>query len=463
MADNSNPNQTSLGVSAARTLATVTKTPPQMRGISSRWLLQLLPWVQTTGGVYRVNRRKMIRLDEGRVSFTGSGDDIALVPLSLRALPMLRTYRNNGVIETIAAAFSVQTFDAGAELTTAGAAVDKIILIAHGKVELLTTGEYGETIVSDVVGGGDYLGNNPLPEQTWSFTAKAATAVTAFVLTVENWLTLVSDAPNSLGNYIDDYNGSLELPQDADGESLISISTDHAPETALAGTFVDYDPGPREYELSVAQTVLRISTRVADLYNDPYNQTEQQLRLTIEALRERQEYELINDPSFGLLANVDVSQRVFTQSGPPTPDDFDNLLERVSDNPEFFLAHPKTIAAFGHQCSRQGLYPATVAFSGHQVPAWRGIPIFSCSKLPISATRTSSVLLMRTGEQNRGVVGLHQVGIPDEVEPSLSVRFMGIDDTAVISYLITAYYSAAVLVPDALAMLEGVQLGVPPV
>jgi hypothetical protein len=277
------------------------------------------------------------------------------------------------------------------------------------------------------------------------------------------WLTLVANAPDSLNNHLDNYNGELELPQHDNGESLISLHTDHPPESLLGSTFVDYDPGPREYELSVAQTVLRISTRVADLYNDPYNQTEQQLRLTIEALRERQEYELINDPSFGLLANVDVGQRVFTQSGPPTPDDFDNLLERVSNNPEFFLAHPKTIAAFGHQCSRRGIYPTTTEFSGHQVPAWRGIPIFSCSKLPVSATRTSSVLLMRTGEQNRGVVGLHQVGIPDEIEPSLSVRFMGIDETAVISYLVTAYYSAAVLVPDALAMLEGVQLGVPPV
>jgi hypothetical protein len=462
MADDSNPNQTSLGVSAAKTLATVTKTPPQMHGISSRWLLRLLPWVQTAGGVYRVNRRLVVRVDEGRVSFTGSGESIELVPLSLRGLPKLRHFPNDAVIEAIAAGFSRLDYAAGAEIVTAGTAVDKIVLIAHGKVELLTTGEYGESVVSDLLGGGDHIGQNPNPEQTWDFTAKAATAVTAFELTVANWLTLVSDNPDTLGVHLDNYNGGLEIPQHDNGESLVSFSTDHAAETSLGGVFADYDPGPREYELSVAQTVLRICTRVADLYNDPYNQTEQQLRLTIEALRERQEFELINDPNFGLLANVDVNQRVFTQSGPPTPDDFDNLLERVSNNPEFFLAHPKTIAAFGHQCSRRGIYPATTEFSGHQVPAWRGIPIFSCSKIPISAARTSSVLLMRTGEQNRGVVGLHQAGIPDEVEPSLSVRFMGIDETAVISYLVTAYFSAAILVPDAIAVLEGAQLGVPP-
>ena len=67
---------------------------------------------------------------------------------------------------------------------------------------------------------------------------------------------------------------------------------------------------------------------------------------------------------------------------------------------------------------------------------------------------------MRTGEEDRGVVGLHQTGIPDEYEPSLSVRFMGIDEKAIISYLVSIYYSVSVLVPDALGVLEDVQIGV---
>jgi hypothetical protein len=57
------------------------------------------------------------------------------------------------------------------------------------------------------------------------------------------------------------------------------------------------------------------------------------------------------------------------------------------------------------------------------------------------------------------VVGLYQTGIPDEYEPGLNVRFMGIDTSAIMSYLVTAYYSAAVLVPDALGVLENVELG----
>ena len=66
---------------------------------------------------------------------------------------------------------------------------------------------------------------------------------------------------------------------------------------------------------------------------------------------------------------------------------------------------------------------------------------------------------MRTGEESQGVVGLHQTGIPDEYQPSLSVRFMNINEQAIMSYLVSAYYSCAVLVPDALGILENVELG----
>ena len=64
--------QLSLGTGAARNLATTTKTPPQMQGISSRWLLRVLPWVQVHGGVYRVNRRLNYSVGDGRVTFTNA-------------------------------------------------------------------------------------------------------------------------------------------------------------------------------------------------------------------------------------------------------------------------------------------------------------------------------------------------------------------------------------------------------
>ncbi len=128
-------------------------------------------------------------------------------------------------------------------------------------------------------------------------------------------------------------------------------------------------------------------------------------------------------------------------------------------DPSVILAHPRAIAAIGRECSRRGLYPQSVDHEGHSVPAWRGVPILPCNKIPVTPQGSTSVLAMRTGEKAQGVVGLHQTGIPDEYSPGLSVRFMGINEKAVMSYLVSAYYSAAVLVPDALGVLEDVEIG----
>ena len=123
------------------------------------------------------------------------------------------------------------------------------------------------------------------------------------------------------------------------------------------------------------------------------------------------------------------------------------------------FAHPRTIAAFLRECTRAGLYPENTPLLDSTVPAWRGIPLLPCNKIPISEQLTSSVIVMRTGEDNEGVIGLHQTGLPDEVEPGLSARFMGINEKAVMNYLVTTYFSAAVLVPDALGVLEDCQVG----
>jgi hypothetical protein len=278
------------------------------------------------------------------------------------------------------------------------------------------------------------------------------------MLSRQDFEQLAEQSP-ALREHVANWRSGAERPHNEYGEAEIGMSAGHAGEAVLPGTFVDYELKPREYELSVAQTVLRVHSRVSDLYNQPMSQLDQQLRLTIEALRERQEHEMVNNAEFGLLHNADFSQRIRTRSGPPTPDDLDDLLATVWKDPAFFLAHPQAIAAFGRECSKRGVYPQAAEFSGHRVPAWRGVPIFPCNKIPVSAARTTSFLLMRTGQENQGVIGLHQTGIPDEYQPSLSVRFMNINEKAVVSYLVSAYYSCAVLVPDALGVLEDVELG----
>ena len=94
------------------------------------------------------------------------------------------------------------------------------------------------------------------------------------------------------------------------------------------------------------------------------------------------------------------------------------------------------------------------------------MPIFPTEKLnvdgkakPKSHGGKTNILLMRVGEKKQGVIGLFQPGLPGEQTPGLSVRFMGINNKALASYLISLYCSVAVLTEDAIAVLEDVEVG----
>jgi hypothetical protein len=264
------------------------------------------------------------------------------------------------------------------------------------------------------------------------------------------WLThLMSWIPVESGVY------RLNKVKDADSVEVDCSTRD---ERALPQTFVDYIENPREYNLSAVHTVLDVHTRVSDLYSKPYNQISEQLRLTIETIKERQESELINNKEYGLLHSIAPAQHIKTRTGPPTPDDMDELITKVWKEPGFFLLHPVAIAAFGRECTRRGVPPPTVSLFGSQFLTWRGIPLIPSDKVPLNNGKTK-ILLLRTGESRQGVVGLYQPNLPGEQSPGLSVRFMGINEKAIASYLVSLYCSLAVLVDDAIAVLDDVETG----
>jgi hypothetical protein len=227
------------------------------------------------------------------------------------------------------------------------------------------------------------------------------------------WLThLLQWVPVEAGIY------RLNRVKDA---SSVTVDCSVRDERVLPQTYVDYEEHPREYMLSSVNTVLDVHTRVSDLYSNPYNQISEQLRLTIETVKERQESELINNAEYGLLHNIAPSQKIPTRKGPPTPDDLDELLTKVWKEPGFFLAHPVAIAAFGRECTRRGVPPPTAPLLGTQFLTWRGVPLIPSDKVGITDGRTN-IILVRTGERKQGVVGLYQPNLPGEQSPGLSVR-----------------------------------------
>lgn len=255
--------------------------------------------------------------------------------------------------------------------------------------------------------------------------------------------------------------GTYRVNRTKEGDTTVPLVCSSKTDQEIPSSYVDYVEKPREYNLSSIKAVLGVHTRVSDLYSSPHDQLKEQLRLTIESLKEKQEFEILNNPDYGLLKVAAPSMRFPTRKGPPTPDDLDDMLARVWKEPGFFVAHPRGIAAFGRECTRRGVPPPTISLFGNQFLTWRGVPLIPSDKVPVTGkpgASKSSFLLMRTGEAKQGVVGLLQSGLPGEQSPGLSVRFMGINDHSVASYLISLYCSAAVLMDDALGVLESVDV-----
>jgi hypothetical protein len=134
-----NPAQT-LDVRTARNLATTTKTAPQLQGISPRWLLSLLPWVQVESGTYRVNRVKIVLRPDKRIEALTEGGEAKINPENLRTLSLFQPL-DGETLERIASKLSAEKAAAGDIVVTEGELGDKFFIIAKGKVELGSTGD----------------------------------------------------------------------------------------------------------------------------------------------------------------------------------------------------------------------------------------------------------------------------------------------------------------------------------
>ena len=254
-----------------------------------------------------------------------------------------------------------------------------------------------------------------------------------------------------------------------EGNTPLEVLCSAKPKSAtIPQGFIDYEEKPREYILNSISTIINVNTQVQDVFSSPYDQTKEQLALAVESLRERQESQLINNDDYGLLKNVVDSQRIQPHNsvGAPTPDDLDELISKVWKEPSFFLAHPRAIAAFERECTRRGVPPVTANINGGTFILWRGIPLIPSDKMlvdglknPKSQSGKTNILLIRTGEAKRGVIGLYQNGMQGEQSRGLSIRFRGIDDKGIASYLLSMYCSAAILADDAIAVLEDVEVG----
>lgn len=460
--------QRSVTTSVARNLTNTSKTSPKMMSITPRWILDLLPWVQVDSGTYRVNRTKVELPSATRIGLEMTDFKGTVSAEALRSVPLFSGL-SDAVLGRIGTRFKVEEVSLGNKLVGEGEDLSKFIILASGQVEVLSKGVHGSDLRLALLTEGEFFGETELvSDQPSDISVRTITPCVLLTLSRKDLKVALGEEPSLVEEFQHAVSQHLQLRRIVNryGERNIDLVSGFAENVEIPETYVDYSPNPREYNLSAIQTVVRVHTRVSDLYNGPYDQLHEQMRLTIEGIRERQEWDLINSKRFGLIHSAAPAMRISTRYGAPTPDDLDDLLALVWKKPAFFLAHPKAIAAFLRECTWRGTPPPTETLFGTPVVTWRGVPIIPCDKLDVKSsyqlsgtTGTTSILLLRVGEEDQGVVGLHQAGIPGELSPSLSARLMGLDALGVASYLLTLYFSCAVLTDDALGVLENVEVG----
>src|SRR5215469_10572859 len=134
-----------------------------MQGITSRWLLRVLPWVEVRAGTYRVNRRLAYAVGGGRVAVSQTADQAAVVPPSLREIPLLAGFADEAVLASLATAFVQRQVAAGEVIAQRGQPVDEFLVVAHGKVSRAREGAFGEDALLGPVADGGYLGAEGMP------------------------------------------------------------------------------------------------------------------------------------------------------------------------------------------------------------------------------------------------------------------------------------------------------------
>lgn len=463
-----NPQRHSLSVKQARNLANTTKTVPQMGSVTPRWFMQMVPWVNVEAGTYRVNRRKTVAREGRKIPITVQNGVASVSGSQLKQLPLFQEC-DDGFLDALASKFESRNITMGSMVMSKGDPADGFYILAEGKVSVWDVGEHGSKVRLALLSDGDHIGEMALLRGgDRGANIEAITPCVLLGVDRKTFLDMVDSTPGLRAKLEAVMAEREQRTQQVNeyGEEKTEVTTASDGEAKIAGMHVDYEEDPREYSLFSMQSIVRLHTRISDLYNTPHNQLQQQLRLTVNSMKEEQEWHLINNPEFGLLPSVSPAMRIPARKGPPTPDDMDELISLVWKEPAFFLAHPRAIAAFGRECTRRGVPPPTATIFGSPFLTWRGLPIVPCDKLlvdgksrPAGSAGKTNILLVRVGEEKRGVVGLHHAGLQGEHMPSLSVRLMGIDDNSIADYLVTLYFSMAVLTEDAVGCLSNVEVG----
>lgn len=435
----------------------------QIPYLTPRWLLKLLPWVNAENGVYRIKRVKHFYQEQKILIPTdkklGNPDDYYFLSDLIKCLPLFEHIPDESMQEMLKGIYT-RLIKAGEVIIKQGEIGKEFYIITEGRFEATITQEDGSKKVVKTLVEGDYFGEMALLELTpRQATITAVTNGSLLVLKKESFDEAIGNQAlrDELLKVVRIRKGEIESLRNK-YEDLVLVTSKDPVDTIIPNTHVNYTE-PQEITLNLIKTIVAVNVNDIDVA------LERNLKVTIENIEEKQEWEIINNKDFGLLANIDRDMLIDAASALPTPDMFDALLGLVWKTPSCFLAHPKVIAAFKKECNRHNLPLEVTSLLGQKFSGWRGVAIIPSDKLTISSSGLSNIILMRIGQENQGIIGLYKENAMSDYKlkyplpPSLAIQSMGINEHSVANFMVTKYFSVAIPVPDSLAILKNVRVG----
>jgi CRP-like cAMP-binding protein len=129
------------------------------------------------------------------------------------------------VLAALADRFVQRDVKPGDVIVERGAAADAIYLVAHGKINKIGVGKYGDTTILETLADGDHFTYSAVLESqdVWEFTAKAVTSATILVLQQSAFEAMV-DQHESLKQHIAAFKVHAAKRKEQTGEAPIELA-----------------------------------------------------------------------------------------------------------------------------------------------------------------------------------------------------------------------------------------------
>ena len=258
--------QRSVTTATARRLATTTKTAPQMGSITPRLLLKLLPWVQVSGGTFRVNRTKVELRKNDRLPIQYVNGQPSFTAKNLKAIPLFSEF-DDEILNRLVSSFETKEVDVDKLFVEEGKDKQRFFIVASGQAEVISKGPHGEELRIALLGDGEYFGEaDLLDEQESTVSVRAITPTVFLGLKLKELVKFIKEVPDFRETFNKAVDKQLRLKASVNdnGEKHIDLVSGHEEDNIIPETYIDYEENPTEYSLNTLQTVVRVHTRVSD-------------------------------------------------------------------------------------------------------------------------------------------------------------------------------------------------------